>query len=306
MNHAQGDCEMVENENINPDLPKQSPIYYAKNRGRYERQNFIKVIENMTNRRLIVYVANFNHPHSGITHDDIAPFAEICFDISEMEPVDLLIHSPGGDPNAAEQIVNQILARTDNIRVIVPLSAKSAATMISLVADTIIMSDSSELGPIDPQIPVMTFQGLIFRPAMGILNGLKKIQDSVVKNNNFLNPAYYPILQGIDVALLDTCEKAISHSKNLAKKWLERSMFKGDPKNAELIAEQLVDVEKYPHHGAVINWKEARSLGLKVKYYQPTNIFWEAIWRLFCMYDVDLKSNQLVKYFEGRNISVSK
>jgi hypothetical protein len=285
-------------------FPAQSPLYYANNRDRYERQNMIKTIEEMTNRRLIVYVSNFNHPNSGITHDDIAPFAEVCFDIQSGEKIDLLIHSPGGDPNAAEQLVNQLLARSEDIRVIVPLSAKSAATMICLVADTILMSDSSELGPIDPQIPVMTPQGYVYRPAKGLLNGLEKIKQEVIDAGNNLNPAYYPILQGIDAALIDHCEKSIAHSKNLARKWLQRSMYKHNEGAASLIAEQLVDIEKYPNHGAVINWQEARSIGLEVTYYPPSAPLWEAVWRLFCMYDVDLKSKQLVKFFEGRKLSV--
>src|SRR5690606_37796541 len=111
----------------------------------------------------------------------------------------------------------------------------------------------------------------------------------VAANNNVLNPAYFPMLQGVDVALLFHCEMAINHTKNLAKKWLERSMFNGNPRDAETTAEMLIDVDKYPHHGAVINWREALSLGLKVQYFEPKNPFWEAIWRLFCMYDVDLK-----------------
>ena len=40
---------------------------------------------------------------------------------------------------------------TGRLRVIVPDFAKSAGTLIALAADKIVMSDSSELGPIDPQ-----------------------------------------------------------------------------------------------------------------------------------------------------------
>lgn len=287
------------------EFPQQTPLFHATNRERYERQSLIKQIEDLTGRHLIVYVANFNHPMNMIRRDDVVPFSEICFDIPTNSKIDLMLHSPGGDPNAAEQIVNILLSKSSDIRVIVPLSAKSAATMISLVADEILMSDSSELGPIDPQIPMSTSQGIIYRPAKALLQGLEVIKNEVSNNGNVLNPAYYPVLQGIDPALIYFCEMTLKHSKNLAQKWLQRSMCKGDPEKAQFISEQLVDVDKYPSHGAVINWMEAQNLGLNVKYLPPRDEFWEAIWRLFCKYDVDIKNNKLVKVFEGRRASAS-
>lgn len=286
------------------DFPTQTPLFYATNRARYERQGLIRQIEEITGRTLIIYVANLNHPQSMITRNDIVPFNEICHDIQKDEKIDLFLHSPGGDPDAAEIIVNKLLSISDDIRVIVPQASKSAATMISLVANEILMSDSSELGPIDPQIGVPTQQGIQFRPAKALLHGLETIKDEVAKNNNFLNPAYYPILQGIDAALIDFCEKAVKHSKTLAQKWLERSMCKGDSDKAKSIAEQLVDIEKYPSHGGVINWEEAKNLGLNVQYLRSNDHLWEAIWRLFCLYDVDIKENKLVKIFEGARASV--
>ena len=67
----------------------------------------------------------------------------------------LMINSPGGDLLAAERIVNICRSHSANgqYAVIVPKMAKSAATMISLGAREIMMSQTSELGPIDPQIP---------------------------------------------------------------------------------------------------------------------------------------------------------
>ena len=43
-------------------------------------------------------------------------------------------------------------ASTGRVRVIVPDYAKSAGTLMALGADRIIMSETSELGPIDPQV----------------------------------------------------------------------------------------------------------------------------------------------------------
>ena len=72
----------------------------------------------------------------------------------------LILNSPGGDPLAAERIVHicRSYSKAGEYIVIVPKMAKSAATMISLGASEIWMSKTSELGPIDPQIPV-TLEG---------------------------------------------------------------------------------------------------------------------------------------------------
>lgn len=66
----------------------------------------------------------------------------------------LLLSSPGGDSLAAERIINTCRSYSDTgkFSVIVPSKAKSAATIICLGASEILMSKTSELGPIDPQI----------------------------------------------------------------------------------------------------------------------------------------------------------
>lgn len=287
-------------------FPSQTPLFYATNRNRYERQALIREIESFTNRRLIVYVSNFNHPQNIINRDDTVPFGELLHDIAQDSPIDVILHSPGGDPNATEQLVNMVLSKSTNIRVIVPQSAKSAATMFSLVADEIVMSDSSELGPIDPQIPMPTAIGNQYRPAKALLNGIEDIKNEVTANGNILNSAYLPMLQTIDPSLINYCQMAVSHSKALAEKWLQRVMCNGNPTLATSIADQLLDIVKYASHGAVINWQEAQRLGLNITYLPPNDRFWEAVWRLYCLYDVDIKMYQLIKIFEGAKASVVK
>ena len=65
--------------------------------------------------------------------------------------LDLVLHTTGGSPAAAEAIVNYLRAKFGNdIRVIVPQLAMSAGTMIACSAKQIIMGKQSSLGPIDP------------------------------------------------------------------------------------------------------------------------------------------------------------
>jgi hypothetical protein len=64
----------------------------------------------------------------------------------------LVLHSSGGSLEAAIKLVGIIKTYARIFEVIVPLEAKSAATIISLKADTLYLTPVSELGPVDPMV----------------------------------------------------------------------------------------------------------------------------------------------------------
>ena len=72
-----------------------------------------------------------------------------------------MLHTPGGDIDAAEKLITMVRTHVGNghLRIIVPDFAKSAGTLMALGADMILMSDTSELGPIDPQITLRDVNG---------------------------------------------------------------------------------------------------------------------------------------------------
>ena len=94
---------------------KKTPLYRALRSDRYSRQELIISIEKITNRALIIYEANLWRPGSSLGEDDIQPFGDLLCRLSEKENVDLLIHSPGGDIDATEKIIEmyQNLERDD-------------------------------------------------------------------------------------------------------------------------------------------------------------------------------------------------
>jgi ClpP class serine protease len=68
------------------------------------------------------------------------------------QPIDLVMHTPGGLVLASEQIAQALLRRTGRVTVLVPHYAMSGGTLIALAADEIIMDANAVLGPVDPQI----------------------------------------------------------------------------------------------------------------------------------------------------------
>ena len=286
------------------EIPEQTPLFRAIQSERYARQEEIRNIEKITKRRLIVYITNIRHPAGGINRDDIPPFADILHDIENVD-VDLMIHSAGGDIDVAEKIVYMCRKKAKGLRVVVPECAKSAATLIALAAEVIVMGYTSELGPIDPQIIITTPDGkTISRPAKSFLDGLDKIRKEVEEQGK-LPVIYYPLLSQLDPALIDFCDKVIERSKQFAFKWLSKYMCKHNQAKAKEIAERLSDVNTYLTHGTVIDNDEAKQLGLKVEVLEPKNSLWEHFWRLYCKYEISIRTHKLLKIFESSKVSIS-
>ncbi|MBI4454372.1 MAG: ATP-dependent Clp protease proteolytic subunit [Acidobacteria bacterium] len=68
------------------------------------------------------------------------------------QPIDLILHTPGGLVLAAEQIAHALVEHKGKVTVFVPHYAMSGGTLIALTADEIVMDPNAVLGPVDPQI----------------------------------------------------------------------------------------------------------------------------------------------------------
>ena len=75
---------------------------------------------------------------------------------ADTKHIDLLIASYGGDPMVAWRIMSLIRQRVKQVSVLIPQSAYSAATLVALGADEIVMHPNGHLGPIDMQITTVT------------------------------------------------------------------------------------------------------------------------------------------------------
>lgn len=80
---------------------------------------------------------------------DIPNLETILSSVSGADQINLLLHSPGGDGTIVEKMVDMCRAhlagQNRKLRVIVPNIAKSAATVLALGADQILMGYCSEL-----------------------------------------------------------------------------------------------------------------------------------------------------------------
>ena len=68
------------------------------------------------------------------------------------QPIDLILHTPGGLVLAAEQIASALAAHKGKVTVFIPHYAMSGGTLIAMAAAEIVMDRNAVLGPVDPQI----------------------------------------------------------------------------------------------------------------------------------------------------------
>lgn len=72
---------------------------------------------------------------------------------NEIAELDVILHSAGGNIHEAYDIIKLCNKYADEVTVFVPMHAMSAATLIALGADKVVLSKIGKLGPLDPQVP---------------------------------------------------------------------------------------------------------------------------------------------------------
>lgn len=282
-----------------PKLLSKTPLFEAMNAPRYARQALIKEIEADTGISLICYVSP--NPLQ-IDRTDVLGMVDLLHNITPGTPVDLLLQSPGGDIDAAEKLITLVRKRagTAMVRVIVPDYAKSAATLIALGADTIVMSDSSELGAIDPQVEMRDSSGQISTlSAQSYLDAFHLHADKLKENPD--DPVARLMLSKMEPATVRKFERIIKRSRAIAEDLLKQAMIK-DEVEAAAVAKELSDTERWHSHGQMISHETATGLGLHVTYLAPDDPLWAKYWRLYCLqlWAADGK----LKLFEGSYASL--
>lgn len=97
--------------------------------------------------------------------------------------LDVVLHTPGGHIETAYKIVKLLRQHAKKVNVVVPSYAKSAGTLICLAAENLIMSSTSELGPLDVQIPEHQDGDVdTYKSALNGYKALEQVQRHAIEN----------------------------------------------------------------------------------------------------------------------------
>ena len=266
------------------------------------RRSIIKHIEDEVGGRVICYLENPEHPFPYINNRDVIQFEDMLRSVSNSKKGFLILNSSGGSGNTAEKLLSMCRGRfKDGFTIIVPNFAKSAATMMCLGADKIMMGYLAELGPIDPQI---TLSGNPPIPARSLIDGLEMVRSNIKSGDP--PSMYLSMLQKVRPEIISTCVSAIANAECFASDWLSKYMLKSDPEHAIKVAGWLSDGQTYKSHGKVIDYHEAKNtLKLNVEQIDPDSKLWSQVWELYVRSVVFMKNTGpgTAKMFESYDVS---
>lgn len=202
------------------------------------------------------------------------------------EELDLVIHSGGGLAHSAYQIVELLRLHTDRLNACVPFWAKSAATLLSIGADKIVLGERAELGPLDVQMyeekqagrgertsalnPFKTLEQLqnfsidALSSAMGFMVDVygMSYDDSLRHAVAFVEATTGPLVGRLDPEKLGEYNRELSVAVEYGTRLLTRYSDRESP-DARRLAEHLVF--GYPSHEYIIDHRELQDLGLNVE-----------------------------------------
>lgn len=290
---------------VSSDIPIFGKVLSEEAQGPMTREHLYKELEGPKGLGLpiVAYCTSFVYPAmiEDIDADMIEGILQKC-DLSK--GFFLLLSSPGGYPLAAERIINicKSYSGVGKYNVIVPSKAKSAATMICMGAEKIIMSSTSELGPIDPQI--RTPDGGVFS-AFNLIESYEELFGQAVKASGRLEP-YIQQLSHYDAREIKEYQTAVSLSEDIAVKALRAGMMGGiSAKDIKKKIQVFLNPRNVKDHGRAIYAKEAIKSGLKIEVKNVRDTTWNQVYELYYRLNNVVSSKGFAKIIECCNFSVT-
>jgi hypothetical protein len=274
------------------------------------RRGYLRSLAEYTGRDTIIYASAFTTQKGSmipsvvmsVTLDDVQGFMSALHGLKG-DNLDLILHSPGGSMETAEQIVQYLRAKYRYIRAIIPQNAMSAATMIACACDEILMGKHSAIGPIDPQVTFPTSGGSFTAPAQAILDEFEQAKAEVAANPSTA-PLWITKIQAYPHGFLNMCNTTLELSKDKVAEWLDSYMFRNVPsgeRKGRSIADWLGKAKEHKTHGRPINIEMAREHGLLVSALEDDQELQERVLSTFHATTVTFEVTGCVKMVENHN-----
>lgn len=211
--------------------------------------------------------------------------------------IDLLIHSNGGDGIVPWRLVNLIREYSSHFAVLVPHRAYSAATVMALGADEVVMHPMGTLGPTDPTVanpfnPKDSNGQAIGISVEDVVSYLALVKEEVgIRHEDELVQAFVALTNQIHPLALGNVKRSTAQSQMMGEKLLRlRSEL---PLNQHEMTEVIHKLtSQLYYHGHPINRREARE-DLGLSFVQNSSEAEEAaMWGLYQAYadEMDMES----------------
>ena len=207
--------------------------------------------------------------------------------------LDLFLYSSGGDASVPWRIISLFREFADEINVLVPYRAYSAATMICMGSDNILMGRKGELGPIDPTVvsdfnpvdPVNKNRKMpINVEDIASFKDLFKYKFNITSSRE-TSDSFLELTKAVNPIALGYINRHYSFIRMVATKLLQSHKKPFDDGKIPKLVEELI--EKIYFHGHGIARKEAKRMGLHID--EPDMSLENLMWNLYVEYEDDLR-----------------
>jgi ClpP class serine protease len=198
-------------------IPKSKPT---------SRKGLIQAIERERKSRVLTYVLSDRRGSSAqVAEDAVRPMYDHLLNFGKQPKIDLFLFSIGGHLEVPWRIISMLREFTSDLAVLLPYKAMSAATLISLGADEIVMGRKGELGPIDPQLTIQRGGGetaaqetMSVEDVMSYLRFVK--ERAGLTDQQALADAIKPLADKLNPWVLGQISRVSLHIREVARKLL--------------------------------------------------------------------------------------
>ena len=261
-----------------------------------QHTDLIQRIEEVRGSRVVTYVTGDRKPvGANIGEDALRPLYEHLRAIGKCETIDLFLYSRGGSVDTPWRIANALRQVSDRWNILIPFRANSAATLLALGADNIVLGQQGELGPIDP---TLNWQQAVPQPGGGYLTVedsasvedvmayVRFVQDRVgLSDQTGLATLLAKLTDRLDATTLGNIYRTHAHIRDVAARMLNSHNEALSPQSKNLIIETLA--EKVYAHGHAVGVGEAKEIGLRAEMADPT--LDQLMWDLMGAYEVEME-----------------
>jgi hypothetical protein len=276
-----------------------------------DRLPLIQRIEQLRGSKVICYVTSLRPGASGqMGEDAIRELLDqlLALPQNPIDKLDVFLCSNGGDGVLPWRLVPIFRHFAKQFAVLIPFHAYSAATILALGANEIVMHPFGVLGPIDPtvmnefnpQIQPGRLSGISVEDVKAYINFVKQTvgithEDELVQMLAILAEKVHPLALG-------NVERFLSQTRMIARKLLNTHMDTVSERDIEDIVENLAS--KLFFHGHPINRGEAAN-ELRLKVAKDVSAELEsAMWRLYADFEAEFHNREPFQPFAQLAVQV--
>ena len=253
------------------DAPPRKPVSsVTPGSSRQRRRELIRRIELARKSRVLTYVCSDRTGlPAQVAEDAVRPMYDVLHQMGAVDRLDLFLYSRGGATEVPWRIVSMLREHCRRLGALVPFRAHSAATLIALGCDEIVMGPNAELGPIDPAVPrrgvkdgaSVTEEDI---PVEDVMSYIAFLKDKAEISEGGLSEQMRILSERLSPWVVGRIYRTHAHIRLLAEKLLAAHATPLAEQAVRRIVDALVE-RSYSHDHAVTR-NDAKALGLPIQF----------------------------------------